>query len=169
VADDASNNQPRSPRPFDVPMIRALVGLMSRNDLSEIDLCEGDRRIRLRRGPRKVAVGAAAPPSEPSPAPAAQPPPPAVASTEPAKPAKVLHQIKSPAVGTYYSAPQPGAEAFVHVGSRVSPTTVVGIIEAMKIFSEIPAECTGVITEILVENQQSVEYGQVLFAVDPTA
>jgi biotin carboxyl carrier protein len=64
---------------------------------------------------------------------------------------------------------KPGTPPCVTVGTRVTPTTVVGVIEAMKVFHEIAAECTGVITEILVENQQPVEYGQVLFQVDPTA
>jgi acetyl-CoA carboxylase biotin carboxyl carrier protein len=76
--------------------------------------------------------------------------------------------IKSPTPGTFYSSPSPDAEPFVRIGSRVTPTTVVCVIEAMKIFNEIQAECSGVITEISVENQQPVEYGQVLFKVDPT-
>jgi acetyl-CoA carboxylase biotin carboxyl carrier protein len=79
-----------------------------------------------------------------------------------------LIPIKSPTPGTFYKAPSPDAEPFVKVGSRVTPTTVVCMIEAMKIFNEIPAECNGVIAEVLVENQQPVEYGQVLFQVDPT-
>src|SRR5262249_56279028 len=84
------------------------------------------------------------------------------------KRARRLDAIRSPTPGTFYAAPKPGAEPFVRVGSRVTPTTVVGIIEAMKILNEITADCTGVITEVLVENQQPVEFGQVLFRVDPT-
>jgi acetyl-CoA carboxylase biotin carboxyl carrier protein len=76
--------------------------------------------------------------------------------------------ITSPTPGTFYAASKPGAPPFVQVGSRVTPTTVVCVIEAMKIFNEITADCTGVVTSILVENQQAVEYGQVLFQVDPT-
>jgi acetyl-CoA carboxylase biotin carboxyl carrier protein len=166
VADDAS----KSPGPFDVPTIKALVALMSRHNLSEIDLREGEVRIRLRRGTRRVV----APPEQMSPAPAAPAAPPAPppaaapAAAEPARPAKELVPIKSPTPGTFYAAPSPNAEPFVRVGSRVTPATVVCVIEAMKIFNEIQAECSGVITEILVENQQPVEYGQVLFRVDPT-
>ena len=85
-----------------------------------------------------------------------------------APPAKKLIEIKSPTPGTFYSAPKPDAQAYVRAGSKVRPETVVGLIEAMKIFNEINAECNGVIAEILVENQQPVEYGQVLFRVDPT-
>ena len=159
------------PRPFDVRTIKELVGLMSRHDLSEIDLREGAVRVRLRRGPLGRVQVAATPVVAPPPVAAAQPAkeaaPPAKAE-EPKPSAKNLQEIKSPTPGTFYSSPSPGAPAFVTVGSRVKPVTVVCIIEAMKILNEIPAECTGVITKVLVENQQPVEYGQVLFRVDPT-
>jgi acetyl-CoA carboxylase biotin carboxyl carrier protein len=164
VTDEASN----IPSPFDLRTIKHLIVLMSRHDLSEIDLQEGDLRIRLRRGPRgKSSPSVAAPPpvlavTAPT-APAA-----AAAQPEADKPVKPQLTIKSPTPGTFYTASSPDAAPFVRVGSRVTPTTVVCIIEAMKIFNEIQAECTGVITEILVENQQPVEYGQVLFKVDPS-
>src|SRR5262249_57874085 len=106
-----------------------------------------------------------APAAAPAPAPA--PPPPQVPAAEPAKPARPLHEIKSPTPGTFYTSPSPDAPPFVKVGDRVTPSTVVCIIEAMKIFNEISAECSGVVTEVLAENQQPVEYGQVLFRVDP--
>ncbi len=102
-----------------------------------------------------------APPSSALPGPAATP--------EVAAATSSLHLIKSPTPGTFYSASSPDAEPFVHVGSRVTPATVVCIIEAMKIFNEITADCTGVIREVLAENQQPVEFGQVLFKVDLTA
>jgi acetyl-CoA carboxylase biotin carboxyl carrier protein len=163
VADEASN----IPSPFDVRTIKYLVGLMSRHDLSEIDLREGDLRIRLRRGAHLLTPPPALSPSAPTPAGGP------VANSAPApsaeKPAKQLHLIKSPTPGTFYSAPTPDADPFVRIGSRVTPTTVVCIIEAMKIFNEITADCTGVVTEVAVENQQPVEYGQVLFKVDPEA
>lgn len=142
---------------------------MSRHDLNEIDLREGELRIRLRRGGQPM-------PSQPGGAPvlvqstqqpaAASPAPQAAA--EPDKPSKPLTVIKSETPGTFYSSPSPDADAFVRVGSKVTPTTVVCIIEAMKIFNEIQAGCSGVVTEVCVENQQPVEYGQVLFKVDPT-
>ena len=78
-----------------------------------------------------------------------------------------LKEIKSPMVGTFYAAPEPGAEPYVKVGSRVSPGQTVCIIEAMKIMNEIEAEITGVIREVCVEDAQPVEFGQVLFRVDP--
>ena len=168
MADEGAN----TPGPFDVTTIKALVALMSRHDLSEIDLHEGDRRIRLRRGVTKVSMASsplvAAPPSAPSAVPAA-PAPKADGTAPAATPSKPLIEIKSPTPGTFYSAPNPDSEPYVRVGSRVNPDTVVCLIEAMKLYNDIKAECAGIITEILVENQQPVEYGQVLFRVDPTA
>jgi acetyl-CoA carboxylase biotin carboxyl carrier protein len=105
------------------------------------------------------------------PVPAAQPPAAPVESDgreaprAPAMPA--LKEIKSPMVGTYYKAPEPGAESYVKVGSRVTSGQTVCIIEAMKIMNEIEAEITGVIREVCVEDAQPVEFGQVLFRVDP--
>jgi acetyl-CoA carboxylase biotin carboxyl carrier protein len=83
------------------------------------------------------------------------------------RPAPALKEIKSPMVGTYYKAPEPGAEPYVKVGSRVTSGQTVCIIEAMKIMNEIEAEITGVIREVCVEDAQPVEFGQVLFRVDP--
>lgn len=150
----------KSPRPFDVRTIKSLLALMGQNDLYELDLREGPRRIRLRRG---APVAAAPTPiahiPTTAPAPASAP--------APAVPEKPAATIKSPTPGTFYSRPDPDSPVFVSVGSRVSKDTVVCIIEAMKIFNEIHAECSGVITKMLVDNAQPVEYGQVLFEVDP--
>jgi acetyl-CoA carboxylase biotin carboxyl carrier protein len=101
-----------------------------------------------------VPVPAGAPDAEPREAP-----------RPPAAPA--LKEIKSPMVGTYYKAPEPGADPYVKVGSRVTSGQTVCIIEAMKIMNEIEAEIAGVIREICVEDAQPVEFGQVLFRVDP--
>ncbi len=89
-------------------------------------------------------------------------PPPAAAPSH-------LVEIKSPMVGTFYSAPEPGAEPYAKVGSRVAAGQVVCIIEAMKIMNEIESEVAGVVREVLVENAQPVEFGQPLFRVDPHA
>jgi acetyl-CoA carboxylase biotin carboxyl carrier protein len=83
--------------------------------------------------------------------------------------ASPLLEIKSPMVGTFYKAPEPGAEAYAKVGTRVAPGQVVCIIEAMKIMNEIESEVQGVIREVCVDNAQPVEFGQVLFRVDPNA
>lgn len=83
----------------------------------------------------------------------------------PAAPA--LKEIKSPMVGTYYASPEPGAEPYLRVGQRVTTGQTVCIVEAMKIMNEIEAELSGVIREVCVEDATPVEYGQVLFRVDP--
>lgn len=85
----------------------------------------------------------------------------------PAAPAANLKDIKSPMVGTFYKSPEPGADAYVKLGSRVAPGQTVCIIEAMKIMNEIESEYSGIVREILVEDAQPVEYGQVLFKIDP--
>ncbi|MEO8139426.1 MAG: acetyl-CoA carboxylase biotin carboxyl carrier protein [Gemmatimonadota bacterium] len=90
------------------------------------------------------------------------------ASASPAAPVvSTLKEIKSPMVGTFYKSPEPGAEAYVKVGGRVSMGQTVCIIEAMKIMNEIEAEVSGVVREILVEDMQPVEFGTVLYRVDP--
>jgi len=91
-----------------------------------------------------------------------------VAAAAPATPSHLV-EIKSPMVGTFYSAPEPGAEPYVKAGSRVATGQVVCIIEAMKIMNEIESEVAGVVREVLVENAQPVEFGQLLFRVDPHA
>ncbi len=164
MADDA-NDSGRLP---DVRTIRRLAALMSRHELSEIDLRDGPLHIRLRRGARFKGVPLIAP--TPALSPAAEPASSAPAPTsEAAPPAKKLHEITSPTPGTFYAREKPDAPPYVTVGTRVQPETVVCQIEAMKIFNEITADCTGVITEILVENKQPVEFGTVLFRVDPSA
>jgi acetyl-CoA carboxylase biotin carboxyl carrier protein len=161
-------DESKSPDPFDVRTIRHLVNMMAQHDLSEIDLRQGDHRIRLRRGSRMRA----APPAvhhEPPPLPApSRPTPKEEIAVEPAAavPSNLV-EIKSPTVGTFYAQPSPEAPPYVTVGSRVTPTTVVCQVEAMKIFNEIMAECSGVIREVLVKNKEPVEYGMVLFRVDP--
>jgi acetyl-CoA carboxylase biotin carboxyl carrier protein len=96
------------------------------------------------------------------------PQPTAAASGAPAPAvASALKDIKSPMVGTFYKSPEPGTDAYVKVGSRVTPGQTVCIIEAMKIMNEIEAEVTGIVREVLVDDAQPVEFGTVLFRVDP--
>jgi acetyl-CoA carboxylase biotin carboxyl carrier protein len=165
VADPSDN-----PRPFDVRTVRYLVRLMTQNDLSEIDLAEGDQRIKIRRGPRVIttssptAVVAAA---SPTPAPPQSAATPREMTPAPAVPAKNLIEIKSPTVGTFYAARDPNSPPFVQVGSKVTPNTVVCLIEAMKVFNDVQAECSGTIVEVCVKNKDFVEYNTVLFRVDP--
>ena len=106
----------------------------------------------------------APPPSYAAPAPHHAPPPPAV----PAAAGPKLHEIKSELIGTFYAKPNPDKDGYVRAGSRVTPDTTVCQIEAMKIFNEIKAECTGTVREVCVRNGQPVEFGTVLFRVDPS-
>jgi acetyl-CoA carboxylase biotin carboxyl carrier protein len=94
-------------------------------------------------------------------------PAPAAPAAAPAAPVVALKEIRSPMVGTYYAQPEPGAEPYVRVGSRVTAGQTVCIIEAMKIMNEIEAEVSGVVREVLVDDTSPVEYGQVLYRVDP--
>jgi acetyl-CoA carboxylase biotin carboxyl carrier protein len=157
-----------SPEPSespDVRTIRHLVRLMHRYDLTAVDLIEGQTQIRLRRRVPHEAVPATAPASTPSAAPIAATSAPSPAA-EPHTAAGVV--VESPMVGTFYSSPAPDAPPFVNVGSAVRPETTVCVIEAMKVFTDIPAGIAGTITEILVKNGQPVEFGQALFRVDPS-
>jgi acetyl-CoA carboxylase biotin carboxyl carrier protein len=155
----------KSSNPFDVRTIEQLVALMSQHELSEIDLQAGDLRIRLRRGASKIKV--ASKPLVELP-PAISTPVPKPTEKAPA-PARQLIDIKSPTIGTFYAQEKPGAPPYVAPGTRVTSSTVVCKIEAMKIFNEIQAECAGVIVEVLVKNEAFVEFGTVLFRVDPNA
>lgn len=162
----ADAKQP-TPGPFDVGTVRELVELMDKFDLSEVDLNDGDQRIRLRRGKLVAAAPAASPMVH---TPAAQPQVTAPNTTIPtqAAPGKKLLEIKSELVGTFYAKSDPTKDDYVKVGSRVSPDTVVCKVEAMKIFNEITAKVSGTIAEICVRNADFVEFEQVLFRVDPT-
>jgi acetyl-CoA carboxylase biotin carboxyl carrier protein len=155
---------------FDLRRIRRLVELMKEHDLSEIDLREGETRIQIRRGSEPVMTGFEG--RLPAPA-AALPAAAASAAATPAAPAKVEDEtyavIISPMVGTFYAAPDPDSKAYVKVGDHVGPETTVCIVEAMKVFNQIPAEVSGKIVSVLVENGQSVEFGQPLFKVDTRA
>lgn len=152
---------------FDVRKVRRLVELMNEHDLAEIDLRQGEQRLRLRRGadaPVMTTVPAAAAPAAPAAAPPAAAPPTPAAAPAAAEPAGTV--IKSPMVGTYYPSSSPEAAPYVNVGDQVGPDTTICIIEAMKVFNEIPAECSGKITEILVEAGAAVEFGQPLFRIE---
>jgi acetyl-CoA carboxylase biotin carboxyl carrier protein len=163
LADDALNQA----GPFDVRTIEELVALMSKHDLSEIDLRDGERRMCLRRG--AFATPMTASPAVAEIAPAVASAAKAVDAPPPAPSTRKLLDIKSPTVGTFYAQEKPTSPPYVAIGTRVTPTTIVGTIEAMKIFNEIQAECSGVVVEICVQNKEFVEYGTVLFRVDPNA
>ncbi len=162
-------NSSRSDSPMDVNLLERLVKLMAANDLNTVDVRDGDKRVILKRG--QAVVAGAIPAFHAAPVQAAAPttsaPPAATAKSEAADEEAGLVEIKSPMVGTFYAAPAPDAKPFVAVGSTVDEETDVCVIEAMKVFNNIKAECRGKIAKILINNGQTVEFGQVLFLVKP--
>ncbi len=150
---------------FDIKQIRRLIELMKEHDLGEIDLRQASQRIRLcRGGPVETPGAAGAPPAAP---PAAmQTPPVTDASETPEESEEHIAYIKSPMVGTFYSRANPNSDPYIRVGDHVEPETTVCIVEAMKVFNEIPAEISGRILAMLVEEEESVDYGKPLFKVD---
>lgn len=166
----ASNSGSSPGDVFDVRRLRKFIALMNEHDLSEVDLRQGDQRIRLRRGPEVVSSAAAVPAvSAPTVAAASggvgtgtSP-----SSASPADEDENSIAIRSPMVGTFYSSPSPEAPPFVKVGDQVGPESTVCIVEAMKVFNEIPAECSGKIVAVLATSGDSVEFNQPLFRVAP--
>jgi acetyl-CoA carboxylase biotin carboxyl carrier protein len=181
--DDAPESGDREPvrkneGPFSLEALRQLVRMMEKHGLTEVSLKSGETHWKLRRGPEPAAgfggypAGYAPPMPVPPTVPAA--PAASAASAAPAggSPASAPAAqegvfIKSPTVGTFYAAAGPDDPPFVSVGTRVQPDTIVCLIEAMKVFNQIPAEVSGVIAEVLCKNGDSVEYGQPLFRVTP--
>ena len=160
--------------PLDVRRIHYLARLMQRYDLTSLDMADGPVQIRLRRrGPELASRAAASVPHPtsgvyPAPYAAAAPSTPAEPAQPPAAPAEKPVYIESPMVGTYYTSRAPDAPPLVTAGSAVQPGTIVCIIEAMKVFTDIPAGVSGTIVEVLAKNGQAVEYGQPLFRVKPS-
>ena len=157
---------------FDVRKIRRLVELMKEHDLNEIDLRQEEMRIQLRRGMANAVAQppAAAPMGMPMPQMQAMPAPQLAPAATPA-PAEAKAEdnysiIKSPMVGTFYAASDPEAAPYIKVGDHVGPETTVCIVEAMKVFNEIPAEMSGKVVAVLAKNGEPVEFGQPLFKVD---
>ena len=154
------------PKIKDLKDLQALLDLMGRYDLAEIELEGEGQRLRLRKTETSSAqvlsfpaVGQlpAAAPSQATPA--AQP------SAAPTLPANI-RQVTSPMVGTFYRSSSPEADPFVKEGDVVEPDTILCIVEAMKVMNEIPAGIAGIVREILVKNGESVEYGRPLFRIE---
>jgi len=151
---------------IDIRKLKELVKLMVNNDLAEIDLRDPDEQVTLRRhGENIVAPQISAAPVAVAPAQVQGATAIAAAPVNPT--AEVGEEITSPMVGTFYVATDPDAPPFVKVGDAVEKDTTVCIIEAMKIFNEIKAQCTGTVSKILVENGEAVEFGQPLYIVTP--
>ena len=146
---------------FDVRKIRRLIELMNEHDLNEIDLRDGDIRVRLRKRGEQVIADSRPYMQAAAPAPAAAAP-----AAPAAAPADNFHVIKSPMVGTFYISANPESPPFVKVGDHIGNESIICIIEAMKVFNEIPAEVKGKVVACLVENGSPVEYNQPLYKID---
>ncbi len=154
---------------MDLRKVKALIDLVEKSGISELEITEGEERVRISR----ATVAAIAPPpmmAAPlaAPIPVAAPVPPTAAETRAAEAAAAEadgHPVKSPMVGTFYRAASPAGKPFAEVGQTVAEGDTLCIIEAMKLLNEIESEHTGVIKKIFVENGQPVEYGEPLFLI----
>ena len=157
---------------MDIRKVKKLIELLEESGISELEINEGEESVRISRyssapAPAQVsyaAAPAAAAPAAPAPAPAAAGAPAPESAGEDELPSG--HIVTSPMVGTYYSAPSPGAKPFVNVGDTVSEGDTVCIVEAMKILNQIEADASGTVKAILVDNAQPVEYGQPLMVIE---
>ena len=150
---------------FDLKRVKQLVELMRVNDLTDLEIRQGECQITLRRGSHAAMM-----PGMPPQIPMQVTPvfsPPVIATSTPAVPEESANitVIKSPMVGTFYAASSPDAPPFAKVGDTVTPEKTVCLIEAMKVYNEIQAECSGKIVAVLVKNGETVEFGKPLFRV----
>ena len=147
---------------IDSSLVRELAELLAETGLTEIEVEDGDRKIKVARQGAPLAVQHLGMPAPLAAAPAAAP---ATTPAAPAAPAADANALKSPMVGTCYLSPEPGAAAFIAVGQQVKAGDTLLIIEAMKVMNPITADKAGTITAILVENAQPVEYDQPLVVI----
>ena len=163
---------------IDLRYVKKLIDILDESTVDSIEISsDKGMKIRISKSPSGRGAMQVAPPAVMAPMIAppmispAHPTPaessPAVESPAAQEPKAGGNDVKSPMVGTFYSAPEPGAKPYVSVGSRVSKGQILCIIEAMKIMNEIESEVAGVVTEVLASDAQPVEYGQPLFRIDP--
>ena len=155
---------------MNVDDIRKVLDLVREHDLAEFELEQDGLKVRVRKAGHDVQIVAPAPiamPPAPAAVPTAVPSPAAAAAAAEPSPEVDLGIVKSPIVGTFYRAPEPGAPNFVEVGTQVRKGQVLCIIEAMKLMNEINAECDGEVVKVYVENGQAVQYGERLFGIRP--
>lgn len=148
---------------FEIEKIRRLIDLMKEHELSEVDLKQGDQRVRIKRGGEILPTAPFVASS------GAQRVSSSVEGIGASLAPSNMKVIASPMVGTFYRSSGPDSAPFVKVGDRIGPETTVCIIEAMKVFNEIPAGVSGQVVAILVENGAPIEFGQVLLKIDPEA
>lgn len=147
---------------MDLRKLKTLIDLVSESNVSELEITEAEGKVRIVKGGGAMVQHYAAPVAAPAPVVAAAAP--VVAEVAPV--ADAGHPVKSPMVGTFYRSSSPGAKAFVEVGDSIKSGDTICIIEAMKILNEIEADKTGVVTRILCDNGQAVEYGQAMFVIE---
>jgi acetyl-CoA carboxylase biotin carboxyl carrier protein len=152
---------------MDLRKLKTLIDLVSESGISELEVTEGEGKVRIVKNAPPVYVQPSAQYAAPVAAPLAAPGhAPAEAAAPAAAPAVPQgHVVTSPMVGTFYRAPSPGADPFVQVGDTVKEGQTLCIIEAMKLLNEIESDVAGVVKEILVDNGQAVEYGQPLYVI----
>ena len=154
-----------------VERVRQLIEIMTENDLAELEVEEADLRVKIRKHlpPEYLPPGMSLAQLQQSAgaAPALQMPVDAARPVEASPKDEGLVEITSPMVGTFYRSSSPDAETYVSIGTEVDADTVVCIIEAMKVMNEIKADADGTVVEILVEDGEPIEFGQVLFLVEP--
>jgi acetyl-CoA carboxylase biotin carboxyl carrier protein len=143
---------------MDLRKLKKLIDLVQESGIAELEITEGEERVRIARG-GQVSI---APAVAPAPTAAALPSAGAPVADDPGE---ARHTLNAPMVGTFYRASAPDAKPFVEVGQQVKEGEPVCIIEAMKLMNEIEADASGTVVEILVENGQPVEYGQPLFVI----
>jgi len=153
---------------MDLRKLKTLIDLVAESDIAELEVTEGESKVRIVKssampqGQMVMMPPAGVQQFSAQPAPAAAAPAPAAA---PAVAAETGHVVKSPMVGTFYRSSAPGAPAFAEVGANIKEGDTLCIIEAMKLLNEIDSDVSGVVTKILVENGQPVEFGQPLFVI----
>ena len=152
---------------MDLRKLKKLIDLVQESGIGEIEITEGEEKVRISRQLAAQPMLMASPGMQPMAMPGVPVAAPAAAAPAAPAPEPKGHALKSPMVGTFYASPDPNSPAFVTVGQRVSKGQIVCIIEAMKIMNEIESEYAGVLREIAVQDAQPVEYGQVLFRIDP--
>jgi acetyl-CoA carboxylase biotin carboxyl carrier protein len=152
----------------DLKDLKAIIDLMKKNSITELELERQEFKVRLKRAGGTQASEDLILQAYPAQALSAPSVPMGTVPLQVVPAPSNDLEIKSPMIGTFYRAASPEAEAFVEIGNEVSPDSVVCIIEAMKVMNEIKAEVKGVITQILVENARPVEFGQPLFKIRPT-
>ena len=152
---------------MDLRKLKTLIDLVAESGVSELEVTEGEDKVRIVKNPAPIAAPAqqfySAAPTAPAPASAPTSAAAPAAEVVPAEPTG--HAVKSPMVGTFYRSPTPGADSFVKIGDTVKEGQTLCIIEAMKLLNEIESDKSGVVKEILCENGQGVEFGQALFII----